>query len=258
MAGWYGPGEMAKRLGVSAKALRVYERVGLVTPDRTAAGYRVYGPAHAARLHQLLALKRLGLSLKEIAGLLHGRFASLDAVLALQQQVLEARAAEVRRGLALVAAARATLARGDALSPDDLARLTRETTMTDERHQAMEAALRPHMEKQFSAAERQRLLADAPPFDQQQVSREWDAMIAEAKALMARGEPASPAAQDLARRWFAQVERFTQGDARVFAKVGAAWQSAMADPKAAPDLPMTPELMRFVGEAKRAADANAG
>jgi hypothetical protein len=32
----------------------------------------------------------------------------------------------------------------------------------------------------------------------------------------------------------------------------------MADPKAAPDLPMTPELMRFVGEAKRAADANAG
>lgn len=258
MAGWYGPGEMAKRLGVSAKALRVYERAGLVTPDRTAAGYRVYGPGHAARLHQVLALKRLGFSLKEIAGLLHGRFASLDAVLALQQQVLEARAAEVRRGLALVAAARATLARGDALSPDDLARLTRETTMTDERHQAMEAALRPHMERQFSPEERARLLAEAPPFDQEQVSREWDALIAEAKALMADGDPNSPAAQDLAQRWFAQVARFTGGDPQVFAKLGAAWQGAMSDPKGAPDLPMTPELMRFVGEAKRAADANAG
>ena len=32
--------------------------------------------------------------------------------------------------------------------------------------------------------ERQRLLADAPPFDQQQVSREWDAMIAEAKLVL--------------------------------------------------------------------------
>jgi DNA-binding transcriptional MerR regulator len=258
MAGWYGPGEMAKRLGVSVKALRVYERAGLVTPDRTAAGYRVYGPAHAARLHQVLALKRLGLSLMEIARLLDGRFASLEAVLALQQRVLEARAAEARRGLALVAAARTTLAKEGALSPDDLARLTRETTMTDERHRAMEAALRPHVEQQFGAAERERLLAEAPPFDQQQVSREWDALIAEAKALMEEGDPTTPAAQDLARRWFAQVDRFTRGDPQLFAKVGAAWQGAMADPKAAPDLPMTPELMRFVGEAKRAADANAG
>lgn len=126
--------------------------------------------------------------------------------------------------------------------------------MTEERDRAMEAALRPHVEKHFSAEDRARLSDDAPNFDQEQVSREWDTLIAEARDLSAAGDPTTPAAQDLARRWFAQVERFTGGDPAVFAKLGAVWGDAMADPAAALDLPMTPELMRFVGAAKRAAD----
>jgi hypothetical protein len=38
---WLGPGEMARRLGVTPKALRVYERDVLVTAARTEAGWRV-------------------------------------------------------------------------------------------------------------------------------------------------------------------------------------------------------------------------
>lgn len=250
--GWYTAGAMARRLGVSAKALRVYEDAGLVAPDRTGAGYRLYGPAHAARLHQVLVLKRMGLSLKDIAALLAARLASLDAVLALQQRALEARVAEAKHGLSLIAAARATLARGASLSPDDLARLTRETVMTKERDEALAAAMRPHVERNFSDADRARLAETAPPFDQEEVAREWDALIAEATALMEQGDPTTPAARDLARRWFAQVERFTGGDPATFAKLGAAWSDAMADPVAAPNLPMTPELMRFVGAARSA------
>jgi len=41
----------ARRLGLTVRALRVYERHGLVQPGRTAAGWRVYGPAEIARLH---------------------------------------------------------------------------------------------------------------------------------------------------------------------------------------------------------------
>ena len=108
---WFGLAEMARRLGVSPKALRVYERSGLVRPHRTAAGWRAYGPAQQARLHQVLVLKRLGLSLARIGELLAGKLQSLDAVLALQQQVLEGRRAETDRSLALLSAARAKLAR---------------------------------------------------------------------------------------------------------------------------------------------------
>jgi len=54
---WLGPGEMARRLGVTPKALRVYEREGLVAAGRTEAGWRVYGPAQAARLHQIIVVR---------------------------------------------------------------------------------------------------------------------------------------------------------------------------------------------------------
>jgi len=246
---------MAARLGISVKALRVYERAGLVTPDRSAANYRQYGPVHAARLHQVLALKRLGLPLAKIAGLLAGRLASLDAVLALQQEVLAARAAEVRAALASVEAARKRLAEGADLSLDDLVTLTRMTAMNMKSDEALAAALRPAVDRHFSAAEQARLADNAPYFDREQVSREWDDLIAEAKALHEKGDPESPAAKNLARRWFAQIARFTGGDPAVTAKLGKVWSESMRDPALAPQLPMTPELMAFVGAAKRAADA---
>jgi hypothetical protein len=61
------PAETAKRFGISIKALRLYEQHGLLKPLRTANGstgaaWRVYGSDQIARLHQILALKRLGLS----------------------------------------------------------------------------------------------------------------------------------------------------------------------------------------------------
>lgn len=49
--------EVARRLGVSGKALRLYEARGLVRAGRTAAGWRVYGPEQIARRHPILALK---------------------------------------------------------------------------------------------------------------------------------------------------------------------------------------------------------
>src|SRR4051812_44378644 len=64
------PTETASRFGVSVKALRLYERRGLLTPLRSESGWRTYGPDQIARLHQILALKRLGLPLAGIAQLL--------------------------------------------------------------------------------------------------------------------------------------------------------------------------------------------
>ena len=253
---WFGPAEIAERLGVSVKALRVYEAAGLVTPARTAVGWRAYGPEQQARLHQVLALKRLGLPLARIAELLAGKLKSLDAVLALQQQVLETRRADTDKGLALLSAARAKLARDGALTPDDLTRLTRETAVTTEKmtDQEWKAVFDPLADKHFTPKEQAALLDRKDDyFDQAQVTREWDALIAEGKALQAKGDPGSPEAMDLATRWMAQVERFTGGDPAVNAKVGAMWKEALADPSTAPRMPMTPELMGFVGEAYRRA-----
>ncbi|MDQ0315933.1 MerR family transcriptional regulator [Amorphus orientalis] len=64
------PSEAAKTLGVSTKALRLYEARGLVTPSRTAAGWRAYGPEALRRAAEIVELRGLGLRLADIARLI--------------------------------------------------------------------------------------------------------------------------------------------------------------------------------------------
>src|ERR1700677_1967338 len=123
------PSETARRLGVGVRALRLYERRGLVCPGRTKAGWGVYGLNEIERLHQVLALKSLGLSLARITELLGRRVADLPALLALQEDVLTARINDLQRARKSVQAARAKVSRDRRLSLEDLIDLVRETTM---------------------------------------------------------------------------------------------------------------------------------
>jgi predicted enzyme related to lactoylglutathione lyase/DNA-binding transcriptional MerR regulator len=128
---FFSPAETARRLKVSTKALRLYETLGLVKPVRTSTGWRTYGPDQMVRLHQVLALKFLGVPLKRARDLLGGQLADLNAVLLLQEAAFRSRMADDARRLELLVAVRARLAHGETLSVDDLIHLTRETVMTD-------------------------------------------------------------------------------------------------------------------------------
>lgn len=251
---YLSPAEVARRMGLSPKALRVYEAHGLVAPLRTQSGWRAYGPKEIARLHQILALKRMGLPLARIADLFKKRPVVLEALLAAQEEMLTREHARVDHALALVRAARGKLAGGLALSVEDLIQLTKETTMTTrEQHEEMQAIFDPLVEKHMSKQEVESLRGRA--FDQAEASRAWDGLMSEAKSLMAKGDPTTPEAKALARRWMAQVAQFTQGDMALAGKVKAMWQDAMADPDAASKLPLTPEVFAFVEEAWKAAQA---
>ena len=60
-------GELAATSGLSDKALRFYEEIGILDqPDRTAAGYRDYAPTVVDRLTFVRAAQAVGLSLGEI------------------------------------------------------------------------------------------------------------------------------------------------------------------------------------------------
>ena len=65
-------GDFARLGQVSPRALRHYDELGLLRPERVdpATGYRSYGVAQLARLHRLLALRDLGFSLEQIATLI--------------------------------------------------------------------------------------------------------------------------------------------------------------------------------------------
>ena len=249
------PSETARRLGVSVKALRVYEGRGLVEPLRTETGWRVYGPDQMARLHQVLALKRLGLPLKAIADLLAGRMKALDAVLQVQEEALRRTKTEAERGLRLLASARRRLARGETLSMDDLSQLTRETTMTENRLDPEEwkRVFGPLTEERFTADERAAIAAREEG-DGEAGQEAWAQLIGEAKALQAEGlAPVSPEAMELGVRWMAQVKRITGGDPAVAMKIRGMWGEAFKDEQFRERSPVSPELMAYMGEAIRAA-----
>ena len=64
-------GELSRRSGVSHRTIHYYERLGLLRPaERKDAGYRYYDETALLRLDKIAALKRLGLSLEEIASVI--------------------------------------------------------------------------------------------------------------------------------------------------------------------------------------------
>jgi DNA-binding transcriptional MerR regulator len=118
-----GVSEAAKRLGVSAKALRLYEQRGLVAPERTAAGYRVYSPDAMARAAEVVALRKLGLSLAQVAQAFEGDPQSLEPALALHEAALEVEVRQLVSTIDKVRTLRADLVRGKAPGQGELARL---------------------------------------------------------------------------------------------------------------------------------------
>ena len=66
--GYLRIGEVAAFFGVTAKALRVYEKMGILMPDKVdgQTGYRYYSAGQVKQLDALLELKALGFTLSEI------------------------------------------------------------------------------------------------------------------------------------------------------------------------------------------------
>lgn len=64
-------GELAEATGLNPETLRFYENKGLIRkPERTANGYRQYGPDALRRLTFIRQIKELGFTLREIEELL--------------------------------------------------------------------------------------------------------------------------------------------------------------------------------------------
>jgi MerR family transcriptional regulator, thiopeptide resistance regulator len=77
----YQPHEFAALAGVTVRALHHYDRLGLLKPaTRTDAGYRLYSERDLARLEQIVLLKFLGFSLRQIGELLDDNSDLLDTL----------------------------------------------------------------------------------------------------------------------------------------------------------------------------------
>ncbi|GAK06829.1 MerR family DNA-binding transcriptional regulator [Geomicrobium sp. JCM 19038] len=59
--------ELAQQFDVTTRTIRFYEEKGLIYPDRTDSGQRMYSKRELVRLRLILRGKRYGFSLSEIA-----------------------------------------------------------------------------------------------------------------------------------------------------------------------------------------------
>jgi DNA-binding transcriptional MerR regulator len=241
----YSAAETARRLGLSIRALRVYERHGLIRPARTAAGWRVYGPEEFARLHQVIALKRVGLKLAQIARLVRGNMVPLDELLALQERDLLHHKQRTDRALALVRKARKHIAEGKTLPLDDFVTLIKETQMPSfELSPEYKALWAKHMKEE-------RLKAVHPDWSADSGARfraQWVELIAEAERLK-DSDPGSPPALDLARRALSLVGEFTRFDPELMASLKAVFEEGYANLDIAPHMPYSQGMRQFMDAA---------
>ncbi len=128
---WLTAAECAARTGLTVRALRVYENYGLITPGRSAAGWRRYGAQELLKLNEIGLLKVLGLTLNQIHDLTRRPSPpSLRQLLELQLGTWKHRRAEAERGQAVAETALRQLQTGHSLSVEELCSLIRSFEMT--------------------------------------------------------------------------------------------------------------------------------
>jgi MerR family transcriptional regulator, thiopeptide resistance regulator len=195
-------GELAKRTGVSVRALHHYDEIGLLSPShRTAAGHRLYTEGDVARLQQIRSLRELGLGLDDIAQSLS------DPALTLRR-VVELHVARLRDRIER--------------EEDLCSRLERVLDHTSEHESApvqhlLYALEGIAMSERYFSAEQRRLIAErANQIGTESIAkgqRDWDTLMREVQQAMDRGDsPQTEHVRDLALRWHSLSHEFTGGD----------------------------------------------
>ena len=197
-------GEVARLAGVTVRTLHHYDEVGLVRPAaRSAAGYRLYGPADLLRLQRVLAYRELGLALDEIGAVLDGG-GDETALLRRQRDALAERITRLQQVLAAVTTTMEARTMGIELTPAEIL----EVFGDDPTRHAEEAAERwGGTEAYRESTARARRYTKA---DWQQVKAEQDGSTLRYAELKRAGvPPTDPAAMDAAEahrqlvtRWF--------------------------------------------------------
>jgi DNA-binding transcriptional MerR regulator len=106
-----GPAEAARRMRITIKTLRHYEKRGLLKPKRTSKGWRVYETGDLERLRQILAFKAMGFDLAQIAGLVDAAPDAVASALAVQELKLKGQMKQLNDALDAVRKARGKLVR---------------------------------------------------------------------------------------------------------------------------------------------------
>jgi DNA-binding transcriptional MerR regulator len=194
--------EFAALTGVSVRALHDYDRLGLLKARRAASGYRIYGAEDVAVLEQIVALKFIGISLRDIKRLLRTEPRELSSVLAAQRVVLEEK--RRRLDLAIDAVREAQQVGGQQLDAGRIKRIIEVIQMQDQRNE---------WKKQYDALLQGKIdkLKAMSPEVREQLRGQFAELCKEIQGVLEE-DPAGPRAQELAGRWLQLLGAFAPKD----------------------------------------------
>jgi DNA-binding transcriptional MerR regulator len=220
-------GELAKRSGLTVRTLHHYDSIGLLSPSaRSDSGYRLYQRDDIARLQQIQALRRFGMSLTEIGTFLAKPDTPFSSIVAQQIAALGRQIEQASQLRAQLATLHHQLANGEEPGLADWLTTLELMTMYD---------------KIFTQEELNRL-----PFysNGAKSQAEWAALVAQVRALIDGGVAADHAdAQKLAEHWMIMLERDTAANPDFVRRIDALLTQ---DAAAQQQTGITPELRQYV------------
>jgi len=232
-------GEIARRTGVSVRALHHYDEIGLLSPaTRSDAGYRLYGAEDIAGLLRIRTMRQLGFSLAEIRDLIERRDFSPRRIIKLQLLALEER----------MAAERALHERLEWLL--QRLSLTSGVEAEDFLHTMEVMNMVEHVDKYYTPEQRAQLREREQlvgPERIREVESEWPDLIAQVRAEMVHGtHPKDERVQVLARRWQSLINEFTGGDPEIIASLQRMYKN---EPEMRQQSGVEPALEEYIGKA---------
>jgi len=234
-------GQLAKQTGLTIRTLHHYDELGLLSPSlRSDAGYRLYQQTDIQRLHTILALRQLGMSLSDIGVLLAKQDVALAELIQRQLQMIEIQITQATALRERLNRMQMMLKHGTHPDFDDWLATLELMTMYDKYFT---------QEEQTEISQRKQDLeaSQAAAHSIKQVELAWPELIQYVAQLMQDQVAASdPQAYAAASRWLALVEQFTGSNPNILVKSA---QMMHQEPGMQKQTGIHPEMMAYISMA---------
>jgi len=224
--GYMTVGQLAKKMGITVRALHHYDKQGLLSPSgESEGGYRLYSDKDIVILHQILAMKHLGFSLEDIKTRLVSLDTPDDVAKALTEHATAIRnkLETLTNTLVAVEVLKEEVMRMQSVDFKKYADIVAQLQMKNEHYWTIK-----HFDDDIMDGLRAQAIID------NSINESWSNLQMEAVRLhKMRASPDSNEGQTLAEKLWETIEKITGGDANMLAKFEKSIASIAADEEGA-------------------------
>ncbi len=207
--------EVAELTGLSVRALHHYHKIGLLTPRVAANGYRLYGEAELARLHQIMLFRELEFPLATIREMLANPQYDRGEALRTQRQMLVCKQQRLDRLIAALDRTLQAMERGTEMNKESMF-----DGLDDARLKEYAAEAKQRWGQTDAYKESTRRVAGYSKQDWAEIQGEMESIWRDLAAQMELA-PEDPAVQANVERWWRLLnERFYNASPALFKGLG--------------------------------------